>query len=279
MPRLYTIAQKILLLGLLISGALALPAMAQCSATNTAFQSGEVLSYDLYFNWKFVWVRVGTASMDIASTRWGGQPAYRTHLITRGNARADKLFILRDTLTAYVAHDLTPLHYTKHAREGKAYYTEEATYSYPHGRCHVDMRYDRSERREHRTATYESAQCAFDMVSMMLRARSFDPTGWQKGHRIKFIMAGGKRCEPEYIVFRGRENFTVESTNAKYRCLVFSFMEPQKDGREKEIIRFYITDDANHLPVRLDMNLNFGTAKAFLSASRGVRNPQTSLQK
>lgn len=35
-----------------------------------------------------------------------------------------------------------------------------------------------------------------------------------------------------------------------------------------------MTDDKNHLPVRLDMNLNFGTAKAFLTGARGLRNPQ-----
>ena len=38
-------------------------AAAQCGIENTAFKSGEFLAYDLYFNWKFVWVKVGTASM------------------------------------------------------------------------------------------------------------------------------------------------------------------------------------------------------------------------
>jgi hypothetical protein len=40
-------------------------------------------------------------------------------------------------------------------------------------------------------------------------------------------------------------------------------------------VKFYITDDKNHLPVRLDLNLNFGTAKAFLTGASGIRNPQT----
>ena len=58
-------------------------------------------------------------------------------------------------------------------------------------------------------------------------------------------------------------------------CLVFSFMETE-NGKEKEIVRFYITDDANHIPVRLDLNLSFGTAKAYLTGATGLRNPQTS---
>ena len=63
-----------------------------------------------------------------------------------------------------------------------------------------------------------------------------------------------------------------------YRCLVFSYLE-KEDGKEKEIVTFYVTDDKNHLPVRIDMNLNFGTAKAYLTGSTGVRNPQTSIIK
>jgi hypothetical protein len=64
--------------------------MGQCPVKNTAFKAGEVLTYDLYFNWKFVWIKVGNASMDISNTRYKGKDAYRCHLITRGSKRADK---------------------------------------------------------------------------------------------------------------------------------------------------------------------------------------------
>ena len=46
-----------------------------------------------------------------------------------------------------------------------------------------------------------------------------------------------------------------------------------------EVITFYITDDRNHLPVRLDMYLNFGSAKAFLTDIKGNRHPLTSIVK
>jgi hypothetical protein len=48
-------------------------------------------------------------------------------------------------------------------------------------------------------------------------------------------------------------------------------MEPDK-GKMKEIVRFYVTDDDNHIPVRLDMFLRFGSAKAFLSSMKGTRS-------
>ena len=44
-------------------------ANAQCGIENKAFKEGEFLYYDLYFNWKFVWVKVGTASMDTVGSK------------------------------------------------------------------------------------------------------------------------------------------------------------------------------------------------------------------
>ena len=71
---------------------------AQCTFRNTAFKSGEFLTYNLYYNWKFVWVKAGNASMSIVQTTRHGKPAYRGSLVTRGNKRVDDIFVLRDTL-------------------------------------------------------------------------------------------------------------------------------------------------------------------------------------
>lgn len=250
-------------------------ATAQCGSGNTAFQHGETLNYELYYNWAFVWVKVGQAQWSVRKTTYGGQPAYRTYLTTSTNKRADKFFVMRDTLTSYTDMNVTPLYYTKRAHEGKYFRVDEVKYSYPKGKCRVKMNYSANQGPQH-PVTLQSGECIYDMVSMMLRARSFDPTGWQEGHRQNFVMADGRDCGRQSIVYRGKKTFKMEHSDVKYRCLVFSFME-QKKGKEKEIVRFYITDDANHLPVRLDMNLSFGTAKAFLSSATGVRHPQTSI--
>ena len=37
-------------------------------AKNEAFQSGEHVMYDLYFNWKFIWKKVGLASLTTNAT-------------------------------------------------------------------------------------------------------------------------------------------------------------------------------------------------------------------
>lgn len=252
-------------------------AQAQCPMVNKAFNAGEKLNYQLYFNWQFIWIKAGTATIEIQPATWQGNSAYRASLITRGSKRTDKLFMMRDTLLSYVSTDLMPLSYHKGALEGKRYYIDDARFSYSGGKQHVSQHFVSHEGKI-RTNEWSGTDCVFDMITMVLRARSFDPSDYREGQHIKFRMADGCKIKDETLIFRGRKKFKMESTGITYRCLVFSFVE-YKNGKEKEVITFYITDDLNHMPVRLDMFLRFGTAKAFLSNHTGLRNPETSIIK
>ena len=243
---------------------------AQCPTENTAFQAGEQLDYDLFFNWKFVWVSAGTASLSIRAATWEGQPAFRTHLITRTSPRLDRFFLMRDTLLSIVTDDLTPRYYKKGANEGGKYYVDEVWYAYPDGKPHLRQRY------RHRDGTvtertYDSPRCLGDMISLLLQARSYKAENFRGGDKMRLPMADGHKVEDITVIYRGKEDFKMKSTGITYPCLVFSLVE-YPAGKEKEIITFYISDDDNHVPVRLDLFLRFGVAKAYLRESKGLRN-------
>ena len=104
-------------------------AMAQCTFRNTAFKSGEFLTYNLYYNWQFIWVKAGTASMSTVLSKYHGYHAWRSSLTTRGNKRVDDMFVLRDTLLCYSSTKMEPLYFRKGAREGKRYTVDEVFYS------------------------------------------------------------------------------------------------------------------------------------------------------
>ncbi len=252
-------------------------AAAQCGIENTAFKSGEFLYYDLFFNWKFIWMKVGTASMSTVSSVYDGKKAYRTSLITRGNNKLDKVFMMRDTLLSYCDAGLSPLYFRKGAREGSRYYVDELWYSYPNGNCHLKQHRIENDGK-HVWKETEHKKCIYDMMSIFLRARNFDSSKFKKGQNIPMPISDAKHLSNSWLKYRGKETFKMEGTNDKYRCLVFSFIE-REDGKNHELIRFYITDDTNHIPVRLDMFLSFGSAKAFLKGYKGVRNPMTSKMK
>ena len=252
---------------------------AQCYFENRAFLGGENLEYRLYFNWKFIWIKAGTATLNIDSVSYKGQPAFRCGLLTRGSKRTDRFFMMRDTLQAYITPDLVPLYYRKGALEGKSHNVDEAWYSYADDKVNIRHRYVNTDGIV-TTAETTTDECAYDMVSMMMRARSFDPADYKPGLKLRFPMADGKRVKEETLIYRGKKDFKMENTDTTYHCLVFSFVEyVGKKQKEREVVTFYITDDQNHLPVRLDLFLRFGTAKAFLNSASGLRWPQTSIVK
>lgn len=264
---------RVLVIGALVAMS-PLTAGAQCNMENTAFGSGEYLSYDLYFNWKFVWVKVGSASMSTVLSRYKGQDAYRSSLVTRTSNKLDNIFMLRDTLLSYSTKDLVPLYYHKGAHEGDRYYVDEIFYSYPEGKTHLKQ-HRINRHGEHKWQETDYEDCIYDMMSIFLKARNFDTSNFEEGQIIPLPISDAKKLNDTWLKYIGRENFEIEGTGKKYRCLVFSFME-REDGKTSEIIRFYITDDNNHIPVRLDMYLSFGTAKAFLKGYKGVKSPMTS---
>ena len=49
---------------------------AQCTFKNTAFKSGEFLSYNLYYNWKFIWVKAGLPLYRVSTVDIEATPAF-----------------------------------------------------------------------------------------------------------------------------------------------------------------------------------------------------------
>lgn len=246
-----------------------------CAAKNEAIQAGEQLIYDLKFNWKFIWVDAGQARMDMQAITYKGKPCFRSNLTSVSNKQVDFFFKMRDTLTCITTNHLEPMYFRKGAEEGSRYTVDEVWFSYKDGKCIVDqhrLRRDRDPVKSHDI----SESCVFDMLSILMQARSFDVSDYKIGDKILFDMATGTKVEQQTLIYRGIKDFKAEN-DVKYRCLVFSLVEYDKKNKEKEVITFYVTDDKNHLPVRLDLYLNFGSAKAFLREIKGNRHPLTSI--
>lgn len=238
---------------------------AQCTYKNTAFSGNEIIAYNLYFNWKFVWVKAGTATMYTVPSTYKGQKAYRTSLVTRSSSQVDRYFMMRDTILTYCSDALTPLYYRKAAREDKRYYVDEVWYTYPNGKCVTTIKHLNSNgMRDSEKKTYN--HCVTDMLNAFQRIRNLNPRGWKKGHVETIDIAGGSELISARLVYTGKEKVKADN-NKKYDCLVLSYIE-KEDGADKEIVRFYVTDDQRHIPIRLDLFLRFGTAKAFLSSMK-----------
>ena len=248
------------------------PAAAQHIRQAAAFKSGETLECNFYFNWKFIWVKAGGASLVIRDTIYNGEPAQYMSLLSTTNSTADSFFRMRDTLTTIFTPDLRPLYYRKASAEGKRYYLNQVWYNYEEdGRIKVSQYY----RRDNEKPVYKEEivnKPVYDMMSLLAYARTLDFSSLKKGQRLTFPVATGKRITNQHLIYRGKKNTKSDDGNDSYDCLVISLVE-ERDGKEREIINFHVTNDKNHLPILLDLALNFGSAKARLSHSKGLLYP------
>lgn len=250
---------------------------AQCPSENKAFKAGEELEYTLYFNWKFIWIKCGSATFKTRAANYNGKDAYRCDLLFRTNQKFDKYFTLRDTLEGYITKNLVPLYFYKASLEGKDHRLEKAWYSYPEGKSSVRLEYTNPHGKVYKN-TVTKDECIYDMMSMMAYARSFRAKDYKPGDRLHFHMTSSDNVFPQTMVYRGKEDFKANDGQT-YRCLVFSMLDWEEPSKDREILRFYFSDDDNHLPLRIDFKLKFGTAKAFFSGGKNLRNPIHSVVK
>ncbi len=272
MKHLFT---KIVILILLFTPAISSSAIGL--KVSPAYKSGETLKCNLYFNWKFVWVKAGNASLVIRDTVYNGMAAQRMTLLSSTNKYADKFFRMRDTLTTVFTADSRPLYYRKASAEGKRYYLNEVRYEYlDNGKIKVWQSYKRDDEP---TVYKEDVvdDTVYDMMSLLAYARTLDFSSLKTGDRLTFLVATGRRIEPQHLIYRGKAR-TKADDGHEYDCLVVSLVK-MKDGKERSVIDFYVTNDANHLPILLDLALNFGSAKARITEKQGLLYPIKSARK
>ena len=249
----------------------------QCEVANTAFKEGESVRYDLYFDWGIIWKKVGYATFSTEKTVYEGQPAYDIRLMAVGSKEADMLFKLRDSLQVYMTERLEPLYYKKAAEEGSHYSVDEAWYKRENGVSKVHQLRTRPGVADSTPieSDTEDSRCIYDMLSIIARARNFSAEHFMQGHQTTLPLATGRKVEEETLICLG-DNTIKAKDGKKYACKGFSLYAFDKDGDKKEILRFYITDDANRFPVRIDFYLKIGSAKAYLKEVKGNAHPLTS---
>ncbi len=263
---------------IIVAMSFALSASAQCEVSNKAFASGENISYDLYFDWGIFWKKVGYANLETKASKSEGNGAFDIKLMAVGNKSADIIFRLRDTLMCTISRHLEPIYYKKAAEEGDRYSIDEAWYTYNNGVTHVAQRRMRPGKEDLNTS-YDDSRCIYDMLSIIARTRNYDMSEFEKTPKIQFPLATGRKVEEVTMNYLGK-NEVKGKDGRTYRCLGFSIVTyDDKDNKNKELLRFFVSDDRNHLPVRIDFSLKIGAAVAYLKSAEGTLYPFDSIVK
>jgi hypothetical protein len=232
-----------------------------CNIRNTSFHIGEKLSYRVYYNMAMIWVSAGEAHFYVKNEKQNGKTLY--HFIGDGNTfKAYEWFYkVQDVYESYVdAETMLPLRAVRNVNEGSHKVHNDAFFNYSaltaksnDGVCKIPA-------------------CVQDVLSAIFFARNLDFTKFTVGAKIPFNMYLDNKVYPLFIRYLGKEKITTRygTFNAvKFSPLLIN--GTLFTGGEKMTV--WVSDDANHVPVRVESPITIGSIKVDLVAYENLRYP------
>lgn len=221
-------------------------------------------SFNLYLSLGPVKIPAGTARLFDTQVIYEGRDAIRTSMEMTTNPTADRIFTIRDTINSYNTSSGESLYFKKNINEGGKHNLETAHFSKDHDRFIVNLSiWDMNTGQQTSQTTEWRPTRIFDMMSMIKFTQKIETSGIKPGHTEFLPMVNGNMVVQQHLVYTG--NKTIKADNGKtYDCMVISVRD-YKNGKERETVKAYVTNNSLHTPVQLDIILGAGTTiKALL---------------
>jgi hypothetical protein len=238
-----------------------------CGIRNTSFQDGEKLLFKVYYNMGSIWVGAGEASFTSTLKKLNGREVF--HVVGDGKTYKsyDWFYKVRDRYESYIdAETLLPVKFLRNVNEGGF-------------RIYNSVNFDQTNHRAVSTnGVFNVPRCVQDVLSSIYYARNIDYSKFQPGAKIPFTMFLDDQVYNLYIRYLGKEKITTRYgtfNTIKFRPLLIE--GTIFDGGEKMTV--WVSDDANHVPVRVDSPILVGSIKVDLIGYENLRNPFTGLLK
>jgi hypothetical protein len=236
-----------------------------CGIRNTAFKAEETINYTVFYSVIGIYVNAGNATFSANIEKFNGKPVY--HLIGAGssNPNYDWIFKVRDKYESYIdTGNLQPQKFIRNIDEGGFKQIENVAFN--------NVKNTATSLK----GTVAVPNCVQDVLSAIYYSRNLDFSKVKPDDKIPFTMFLDDNVFNLYIKFLGRE--TLKTKYGKFNTIKFKPLLVKGtifEGGEKMTV--WVTDDANHLPVRIESPIAVGSVKVDMMGYSNLRNPLTSL--
>jgi hypothetical protein len=245
----------------------------QCFRYNTAFHAGERLTYNVMYNWGFIWIGAGDVVFSVKETNFKGRPVYSLDAHGSSYPSYDWFFKVRDSFQSYLDKEtLQPLWHLRNTSEGNFNTYEEYHFDY-----NKNLIYSATQntKKPYKKDTLKTVHCLFDLLTTAYFARNLDFTGITDGQKIPVTLLLENEIYHLYIRYLGKELLKLKN-GSRYNTIRFSIQLVEgtvfKAGEDMIV---WVTDDKNHVPVMVEAKIVVGSVKAFLQSSENLRNKST----
>jgi len=236
-----------------------------CNARNISFQEGEKLFFKAYYNVGFIWVYAGDATFNITRQEMNGHKTY--HIIGDGKTvkSYEWAYKVRDRYETYVDEEtLLPVKFVRNVNEGGIKIFNDVNFYHSAGKA-VST-----------NGTFSIPKCTQDVLSSIYYARNIDFNRYKPGDKIPFSMFLDDKVYSLYIRYLGKEKITTKyGTFNAIKIAPLLIQGTIFKGGEKMVI--WVSDDNNHLPLRVDSPILIGSVKVDLMGFENLKNPPVSM--
>jgi hypothetical protein len=212
-----------------------------------------------------IWVPAAEAHFMVKTEKQNNKQLY--HFIGDGNTlKAYEWFYkARDVYESYVdAETMLPQRFIRNVNEGGYKIHNDVTFNhYKHTATTIDT-------------VIHIPDCVQDVLSAIFFARNIDFSKYVVGAKIPFKMFLDNQVYALYIRYLGKEKITTRY--GTFNTIKFSPLLINGTifaGGEKMTV--WVSDDANHVPVRVDSPIIVGSVKVDLVGYENLRHPFSAL--
>lgn len=236
-----------------------------CGVTNTAFRSGEVVEMTVYYSAMGAYVGAGNATFTTTLERFNGKPVY--HAVGVGSTYSffDNFFKVRDRYESYIdTATLLPYKFIRNVDEGGFKIYNNVSFNH-----NVNTAVSTN-------GVFKISDCMQDVVSAMYYARNINFDKYKPGDKIPFDMFLDDEIHHLYLRYMGKEK--VKTKYGKFRAIRFRpLLVKGTMFQGGENMNAWISDDPNHLLLRVESPIVVGSIKVDMMGYKNLRYPLKSL--
>lgn len=233
-----------------------------------AFTGGEVLEYDVFYNWGVIWVNAGYVNFSVKHETVKDKTLF--HFIGEGWSKKnwDWFYKVRDKFEAFNdTATLRPFKYIRNSNDGGEWVYNDVTFDQRNNKA---IGYIKSKKRPAlKIDTLKITPLTFDPMSMIYYARALDYNNFKVKDEIPISILLDNEVFKQKITYLGKE--TVKTELGTFNCIKFKpTLIPGTIFKEGDEMTVWVTDDDRRLPVKVETPIVVGSIKVYLKKYSGV---------
>ncbi len=236
-----------------------------CSIRNKAFTAGETIGYTVYYSVIGLYVNAGSAIFTNTLETMNGTPVYHVVGDGKSNPSYDWIFNVRDKYESFFdTATLQPLKFLRNISEGGFKQIDNVTFNKQTNTAITT------------TGVYKVPSCIQDVLSSIYYARNIDYNSYKAEDKIPFDMFLDNKVYNLYLRYLGKE--VVKTKYGTFNAIKFKPLLVKgtifKGGEDMVV---WVTDDPNHIPIRIESPIIIGSVKVDMMKFTNLRYPLSSL--